>query len=66
MSAINLIALENVLIFPRPACACVCPVEATAILPLASPLVSRRWVVEINIDGTRRLVARWFKNEDAP
>lgn len=63
MSAINVFALENVFVFPRIRCDCVCQVEETAIVPLFTPVVSRKWAVQISNDGTRRLVAHWFKNE---
>lgn len=65
MSAINVFAFENVLIFPHIACDCVCHVEETRIIPMVAPVVNRKWAVEISSDGTRHLVAHWFKNEQA-
>lgn len=65
MSAINVIALENFLIFPHTACNGVCHLEDTRIIPLVAPIVSRKWAVEMSRDGTRHLVAHWVKNEKA-
>ena len=65
MSAINVITFENVLIFPHTALKRACRVEETRIIPLVAPVVSRKWAVEVTSDGTRHLVAHWFKNEKA-
>ena len=65
MSAINVIAFQNVLIFPHNACDCVCHAEETRIIPSVAPVVSRKWAVETSSDGTRHPVAHWFKNEKA-
>ena len=66
MSAINLVAFEDVLIFLHTPCDCVCHVEETRIIPLVAPIVSRKWTVQMSSDGGRHLVARWFRNEMAP
>ena len=64
MSAINALAFENILVLPRTCCECV-PIVAEEVIRYSRvPVVSPRWTVETGLDGTRKLVQNWLKNEE--
>ena len=63
MSAINTFAFQNVMFLPRTGCACGCMLAEEAVRQTLEPVVTARWTMETNSDGTRRLVRHWFKNE---
>jgi hypothetical protein len=63
MSAINTFAFQNVLFLPRTGYACACMFAEEAVRQTHDPVVTARWTMETNPDGTRRLVRHWFKNE---
>ena len=62
MSAINTFAFQNVMFLPRTGCACACVFAEETVRQTHEPVVTARWTVETNPDGTRRLVRHWFKN----
>jgi hypothetical protein len=62
MSAINVLTFPTIFDFPQAFCGCVCSHPETHIPVIRTPIVSARWAVEINGDGTRRLVEHWSVN----
>ena len=63
MSAINTLAFQNVMFLPRTGSACACTFAEETVRQTHQPVVTARWTMEANPDGTRRLVRHWFKNE---
>ena len=63
MSAINTFAFQNIMFLPRTGCAYACVFAEETVRQTREPVVTSRWTVETNLDGTRRLVRHWFKNE---
>jgi len=63
MSAINTFAFQNLVFLPRPGCACTCVFAEETVRQTHEPVVTARWTMETNPDGTKRLVRHWFKNE---
>jgi hypothetical protein len=64
MSAINVLTLSNVAFLPQTCCKCVRDHADTYVPVPRVPVVSARWTLEINSDGTRRLVESWSVNRD--
>ena len=64
MSAINTFDFQNVMFLPRTAYACACMFAEETVPHTHAPVVTARWTMETNPDGTRRLVRHWFKNEN--
>ena len=62
MSAINILAFPHIFDIPQAGCERVCGHHETHVPVMRAPIVSARWGVEINRDGTRRLVERWSAN----
>jgi hypothetical protein len=62
MSAINVLTFPRIFDFPQACCDRVCGHAETHVPVIRTPIVSARWTVEINSDGTRRLVERWSVN----
>jgi len=62
MSAINILTFPKFYCFPQVCCDRVCGHDETHVAVLRTPIVSAGWTVEINRDGTRRLVERWSVN----
>jgi hypothetical protein len=65
MSAINVLTLSNVAFLPRTCRECVRDHADTHVPVTRVPIVSARWSVETNDDGSRRLVERWAINHHA-
>lgn len=65
MSAINVLIFPKIFDFPQAFCGCVCSHAETHIPVIRTPIVSARWTIETNSDGTRRLVERWSIHQDA-
>ena len=63
MSAINTFAFQNLMLIPRTRCACTCMFGEETVRQTNEPVVTARWTMETNPDGTKRLVWHWFKNE---
>ena len=63
MSAINVPAFRGNLFLPETCCEGDCGHVEMHVPVIRTPIVSARWTVEINSDGTRRLVARWSLNQ---
>ena len=63
MSAINTFALQNVMLLSRTGCACAGMFAEETVRQTHEPVVTARWTMETNPDGTRRLMRHWFKNE---
>ena len=63
MSAINTFAFQNVMLLPRTGSACACMFAEETARQTLEPVVTARWTMETDPDGTRRLVCHWFKNE---
>ena len=63
MSAINTFAFQNLMLIPRTRCACKWVFADETVRQTHAPVVTARWAVETDPDGTRRLVRHWFKNE---
>ena len=63
MSAINTFAFQNLMLIPRTRSASMCVFTEESVRQTHEPVVTARWTVETNPDGTRRLVRHWFKNE---
>jgi len=63
MSAINTFAFQNVLFLPHTGCACASMFAEETVRQTHGPVVTARWTMETNPDGTRRLVRHWYKNE---
>jgi hypothetical protein len=63
MSAINTFAFQNVMFLPRTGSAYAWMFAEETARQTHEPVVTARWTMEINPDGTRRLVRHWFKNE---
>jgi hypothetical protein len=63
MSAINVLTFPNILVLPQTCCECVRDHANTYVPVTRVPVVSGRWAVETNGDGTRRLVERWSINQ---
>ena len=69
MSAINVFTFRNAAILPCTLAGCRCTFvdEVTKIYvpaPRHAPVVVPRWSIEIDADGTRRLVRHWFENKE--
>jgi|HubBroStandDraft_6_1064221.scaffolds.fasta_scaffold1687142_2 hypothetical protein len=62
MSAINVLTFPRIFVIPQACCDCVRDHAETHIPVTRTPIVTARWTVEINSDGTRRLVERWSVN----
>jgi len=62
MSAINTFAFQNLMLTAHPRCACTCVFAELTVRQRHEPVVTARWRVETNPDGTRRIVRHWFKN----
>jgi len=62
MSAINVLTFPRVFDLPQVCCEWVCGHAETHVPVMRAPIVSARWAVEINSDGTRRLVESWSVN----
>jgi len=62
MSAINVLIFPKIFDFPQAFCGCVCSHAETHIPVPRTAIVSARWTVETNSDGTQRLVERWSVN----
>ena len=62
MSAINVFTFTGIFDIPQAFCDCVCGAAETHVPVMRSPIVSARWIVELNSDGSRRLVERWTVN----
>jgi len=65
MSAINVLNFPSIFMLPQTCCGCVRGHAETRVPVIRAPIVSARWTVEINSDGTRRLVERWSVNPTA-
>jgi hypothetical protein len=68
MSVINVLAIENVLFFPRTCYECIRIEAKKGISPIPvtlTPPVSPRWSVEIDSDGKRHLVEHWYAGVNA-
>jgi hypothetical protein len=63
MSAITLFSPNDILILPRVCGAGFRQAPDEHLLYSRQPVVSPRWSVEVDAQGKRRLVERWFKNE---
>lgn len=63
MAAINLLTFPGVFTLPHTGCTSVCGHAETHVPVMRVPVVSARWTVEINRDGTRRLVEHWSANQ---
>jgi hypothetical protein len=63
MSAINVLTLPGIFDVPQTCCECVCGQAEIHVPVIRTPIVTARWTVEINGDGARRLVERWFTNQ---
>ncbi|MGA2902487.1 MAG: hypothetical protein ABSD98_01540 [Candidatus Korobacteraceae bacterium] len=63
MSAINVLTFPSILVSPQTCCECVRDHADTHVPVTRAPVVSGRWTVETNGDGTRRLVERWSINQ---
>ena len=63
MSAINVLAFPRIFFTPKTCCDCVCGHAETHVPVIRAPIVSARWTVEIDRNGTRRLVERWSVNQ---
>ena len=63
MSAINTFAFQKVMFLPRTGHAGACMFGEETVPHTHAPVVTARWTMETNSDGTRRLVRHWFKNE---
>jgi hypothetical protein len=64
VSAINVLTLSNVALLPQTCCECVRDYADTYVPVPRVPVVSARWSLEINSDGTRRLIESWSVNQD--
>ena len=56
MSAINTFAFQNVMLLPRTGSACACMFAEETARQTLEPVVTARWTMETDPDGTRRLV----------
>ena len=63
MSAINALTLLGAFVLLQTCCEGDCGHGEMHVPVTRTPIVSARWTVEINSDGTRRLVAHWFVNQ---
>ncbi len=63
MSAINVLAFPDIFISSHTCCECVREHADTHVPVTPVPVVSARWAVETNSDGTRQLVERWSVNQ---
>jgi len=63
MSAINVVISPSIFDFQQACCDCVCGHAETHVPVILTPMVSARWTVEIDRDGTRRLAERWAVNQ---
>jgi len=62
MAAINVLTFPGIVALPQTCCACVCDHADTYVPVIRAPVVSARWSVETNDDGSRRLIERWSIN----
>jgi hypothetical protein len=62
MSAINVLNFPSIFVFSQARCDRVRGQEEMHVPVIRTPIVSARWIVEINSDGTRRLVEHWSVN----
>ena len=63
MSAIIHLSLTDTLLGPRACGECIRASVQVRFQYFRRPVVSPRWSVELDEQGKRRLVERWFKNE---
>ena len=63
MSAINTFAFQNLMLIPRTRGSSLCVFMEETVRQTHEPVVTARWTVETNPDGTRRLMRHWFKNK---
>jgi len=63
MSAINVLGFSKIFDFPQACCGRVCGHAETHVPVMRAPIVSARWTVEIDGDGTQRLIERWLLNK---
>jgi hypothetical protein len=62
MSVINALALNHLVVWLHTHCERLHNVLECVIQNSREPVVSSQWTVEIDKDGTRRLVEHWSKN----
>ena len=62
MSAINVLTFPGTFVLPQTCCEGVRGQVEMHVPVIRTPIVSARWTVEINSDGTRQLVERWSLN----
>jgi hypothetical protein len=63
MAVVNILTLPDIFALPRAGCECVCERADTHVPMVRIPVVSARWTVETNGDGSRRLVEHWCVNQ---
>ena len=62
MSAISVLTFPTIFAFRQACRDRVCGHAETHVPVIRTPMVSARWTVETNSDGTRRLVEQWSVN----
>ena len=65
MLAIKILTFSEIFNDPQACCDRVCGHAASHGLVMRASLVSARWTLEIDSDGTRRLLERWSANQQA-
>ena len=60
MSGINVLGFPKIFDFLQACCDRVCGHAETHVPVMRTPIVSARWTVEIDGDGTQRLIERWL------